>query len=281
MGVRLARRGGRAGEVVRAAAAVVSNASAWDTQRLLPPGAAPAAWRSEALQTPRTGSFVHLHAGARGGGGGARRARGGRRGRGGARPRPAACAGAGRAPRTPYMRLCMAGRCISRAVAVRDLRRRACSPFKCMADWPRCVCSPLAALPRLGCGRTRSSAKAVDTGGAEMRALRGSLARSHASGRARLHQSWRRAPAQVPLQRGDAEQQRALAGAGIDAEGLPPDLECHHLFVNSWEDLDAPQASGPAARAPLRRLQRMQRRACDTALGQPGQALPLKPKGVR
>jgi len=49
---------------VRAAAAVVSNASAWDTQRLLPPGAAPAAWRSEALQTPRTGSFVHLHAGA-------------------------------------------------------------------------------------------------------------------------------------------------------------------------------------------------------------------------
>jgi len=66
VGVRLARRGGRAGEVVRAAAAVVSNASAWDTQRLLPPGAAPAAWRSEALQTPRTGSFVHLHAGARG-----------------------------------------------------------------------------------------------------------------------------------------------------------------------------------------------------------------------
>jgi len=64
VGVRLARRGGRAGEVVRAAAAVVSNASAWDTQRLLPPGAAPAAWRSEALQTPRTGSFVHLHAGA-------------------------------------------------------------------------------------------------------------------------------------------------------------------------------------------------------------------------
>jgi len=63
VGVRLARRGGRAGEVVRAAAAVVSNASAWDTQRLLPPGAAPAAWRSEALQTPRTGTLVHLHAG--------------------------------------------------------------------------------------------------------------------------------------------------------------------------------------------------------------------------
>ncbi len=75
MGVRLARRGGRAGEVVRAAAAVVSNASAWDTQRLLPPGAAPAAWRSEALQTPRTGSFVHLHAGAHAGPPGLRRGR--------------------------------------------------------------------------------------------------------------------------------------------------------------------------------------------------------------
>jgi len=80
VGVRLARRGGRAGEVVRAAAAVVSNASAWDTQRLLPPGAAPAAWRSEALQTPRTGSFVHLHAGAPG----APPPRGLRRGRQGA-----------------------------------------------------------------------------------------------------------------------------------------------------------------------------------------------------
>lgn len=68
VGVRLAPRGGRgergSGEVIRARRAVVSNASAWDTQRLLPPGAAPPAWRDEALQTPRTGSFVHLHAGA-------------------------------------------------------------------------------------------------------------------------------------------------------------------------------------------------------------------------
>lgn len=63
VGVRLAPRGERRGEVIRARHAVVSNASAWDTQRLLPPGAAPPAWRDQALQTPRTGSFVHLHAG--------------------------------------------------------------------------------------------------------------------------------------------------------------------------------------------------------------------------
>ncbi len=100
VGVRLARRGGRAGEVVRAAAAVVSNASAWDTQRLLPPGAAPAAWRSEALQTPRTGSFVHLHAGAPP-----------------SPPLPPGCAWAGGARRTPNMQLCSIGRCIRRAVA--------------------------------------------------------------------------------------------------------------------------------------------------------------------
>ena len=29
--------------------------------------------------------------------------------------------------------------------------------------------------------------------------------------------------------------------AGIDAEGLPEDLDIHHLVVNSWEDLEAPQ----------------------------------------
>lgn len=28
---------------------------------------------------------------------------------------------------------------------------------------------------------------------------------------------------------------------GIDSSGLPEDLECHHLFVNSWNDLEAPQ----------------------------------------
>jgi phytoene dehydrogenase-like protein len=28
---------------------------------------------------------------------------------------------------------------------------------------------------------------------------------------------------------------------GIDATGLPKDLECHHLIVNNWEDISAPQ----------------------------------------
>lgn len=28
---------------------------------------------------------------------------------------------------------------------------------------------------------------------------------------------------------------------GIDAQGLPEDLDCHHLIVNQWDDLEAPQ----------------------------------------
>ena len=66
MGVRLAKRGSRQQdhEVIRAERAVVSNASVWDTQRLLPLGAAPASWRQQAMTTPQTGSFVHLHLGA-------------------------------------------------------------------------------------------------------------------------------------------------------------------------------------------------------------------------
>ncbi|KAL4428462.1 hypothetical protein ABPG75_002551 [Micractinium tetrahymenae] len=64
-GVRL--RGNRAPggrpEVIRARKAVVSNASVWDTQRLLPEGAVPASFRQQSLDTPRTGSFVHLHLG--------------------------------------------------------------------------------------------------------------------------------------------------------------------------------------------------------------------------
>ena len=34
---------------------------------------------------------------------------------------------------------------------------------------------------------------------------------------------------------------RGCVRAGIDAEGMPPDLDCHHLVVNSWADLEAPQ----------------------------------------
>lgn len=43
--------------------AVISNASVWDTQKLLPKRAAPDFWRKEALGTPMTGSFMHLHLG--------------------------------------------------------------------------------------------------------------------------------------------------------------------------------------------------------------------------
>lgn len=32
-----------------------------------------------------------------------------------------------------------------------------------------------------------------------------------------------------------------FAYAGIDAKGLDPDLDCHHLVVNDWKDLEAQQ----------------------------------------
>jgi carotene isomerase len=57
-GLRL-RRGGE----VRARRAVVSNASIWDTLRLLPEGALPAEYREKAAATPHTDSIVHLHLG--------------------------------------------------------------------------------------------------------------------------------------------------------------------------------------------------------------------------
>jgi phytoene dehydrogenase-like protein len=50
-------------EVVRARMGVISNASVWDTARLLPPGAVPAEWRARSEATPQTGSFMHLHLG--------------------------------------------------------------------------------------------------------------------------------------------------------------------------------------------------------------------------
>ncbi|KAL4858930.1 Prolycopene isomerase [Chlorella vulgaris] len=69
-GVRLRPKGGSGGQggpaagmVLRARKAVVSNASVWDTLKLLPQGAVPEAYRSEGMDTPRTGSFIHLHLG--------------------------------------------------------------------------------------------------------------------------------------------------------------------------------------------------------------------------
>ena len=35
--------------------------------------------------------------------------------------------------------------------------------------------------------------------------------------------------------------QRCLTFAGIDAKGLDPNLDCHHLVVNDWKDLEAQQ----------------------------------------
>ena len=57
-GVRL-----RNGRVIRARTAVVSNASIWNTRRLLPEGAVPA-WGAEAVESvAQCESFLHLHVG--------------------------------------------------------------------------------------------------------------------------------------------------------------------------------------------------------------------------
>lgn len=52
--------------VIKARKGVVTNASVWDTQGLLPnQDITPKQrdWSSEAKQTPQTGSFMHLHLG--------------------------------------------------------------------------------------------------------------------------------------------------------------------------------------------------------------------------
>ena len=65
--MRLKARNPRAGgsEYVRANKAVISNASLWDTQKLLPRNAVSQSWRQDAQATPQTGSFMHLHLGKR------------------------------------------------------------------------------------------------------------------------------------------------------------------------------------------------------------------------
>ena len=50
-------------KTIRAKRGVISNASIWDTTRLLPDGAIPPEQRDKQMQTPMTGSFVHLHIG--------------------------------------------------------------------------------------------------------------------------------------------------------------------------------------------------------------------------
>nr|ATQ36022.1 prolycopene isomerase-like1 [Sargassum integerrimum] len=53
----------RSGNIVRARKAVVSNASIWDTIRLIPKGAVDAKYIEDSDETPDTGSFMHLHLG--------------------------------------------------------------------------------------------------------------------------------------------------------------------------------------------------------------------------
>lgn len=60
VGVQL--RGSRR-RILRAKRAVISNASIWDTTRLLPQEALTDQQRDARMNTPRTGSFVHLHIG--------------------------------------------------------------------------------------------------------------------------------------------------------------------------------------------------------------------------
>lgn len=50
-------------QFIRARKAVVSNASMWDTLKLLPPGALPDSYVKGVNTTPQCESFMHLHLG--------------------------------------------------------------------------------------------------------------------------------------------------------------------------------------------------------------------------
>ncbi|MFE4106549.1 phytoene desaturase family protein [Almyronema epifaneia] len=56
----------RQGEVIQARRAVVSNASSWDTLKLLPPGAVSKPYVAQQQATPTCNSFMHLHLGIEG-----------------------------------------------------------------------------------------------------------------------------------------------------------------------------------------------------------------------
>lgn len=53
----------RSGQFVRARKAVVSNASMWDTLKLLPKEAVPKSYQDRIVRTPQCESFMHLHLG--------------------------------------------------------------------------------------------------------------------------------------------------------------------------------------------------------------------------
>jgi len=63
-GVKLRPRGrGRLPTVLKARKAVVSNASVWDTLKILPEGSAPGKWAEERRAAPQAESFMHMHLG--------------------------------------------------------------------------------------------------------------------------------------------------------------------------------------------------------------------------
>ena len=51
------------GKTINATKAVISNASVWDTLKLIPDGALPSSWVKERASTPECESFMHLHLG--------------------------------------------------------------------------------------------------------------------------------------------------------------------------------------------------------------------------
>ncbi len=53
----------RNGKIIKARKAVISNASVWDTLKLIPEGTVPLKYRSSKQATPECGSFMHLHLG--------------------------------------------------------------------------------------------------------------------------------------------------------------------------------------------------------------------------
>lgn len=53
----------RDGSVIRASKAVISNASAWDTVKLLPKAVVPPDYLASIQQMPINRSFMHLHLG--------------------------------------------------------------------------------------------------------------------------------------------------------------------------------------------------------------------------
>lgn len=51
------------GRVIKARKAVVSNASAWDTMKIIPKEKLPGEWEKSVEKMPRNRSFMHAHIG--------------------------------------------------------------------------------------------------------------------------------------------------------------------------------------------------------------------------